>query len=140
MKKSTKIYIVSLSFLIVMFLFAFSSAQSDKINLKNTYEDFYSIDSILESGENLEEAKKIISDVEKIFIEDPNIYLKKAQVYMEAKEYDVAEESINKIFELRPDLENNAEVLKIYANIVFLKGDHEKAQEITNKLNSLGQS
>ncbi len=140
MKKSTKIYIASLTFLMIMFVFAFSSAQSAKIDLKTAYEDFSRIDSILESGENLDEAKKIINEAEKVFIEDPNIYLKKAQIYMETKEYDVAEESINKIFELRPDLENNAEVLKIYANIVFLKGDHKRAQEITNKLNSLGNS
>jgi len=138
MKKSTKIFIASLSVILVLFTFAFSKAQEDKIHIKNTYESYALVNEIISSEENLEQAEGILKVAEETFIEDPNIYLQKARLYEKMKNYEEAEKNILKIFEMRPDLENNTDVLKLYANIVFLKGDHQKAQEITNKLKELG--
>lgn len=144
MKKNAKIYVICLSVFAVLFTFGIVKAQNQRTSLKKAYEDFFGIDnyilsmSSVSSSENLSKAKTMMENIEKNFIEDPNIYFKKAQLLLQMKEYEEAEKCIEKIFEMRPDLESNTDILTVYANIVFLKGDHEKAQEITDKLNSLG--
>lgn len=138
MKKSTKLYIVSLSSVLFLFLFTFSRAQEDKNEFKSLYNEYILLSDAVTLGENLETLETSLLNIEDKFFEDVNVYLQKARIYDKMEKYEEAEESILKIYELRPDLEDNTDILALYANVAFLSGDHEKAGELSNKLKELG--
>lgn len=140
MKKNTKIYVISFSAFIISIIFMWSKGQSYNTELKDSYEKYQKINEILSSGENIEEAEKLLNDIEDDFIENPEIYLKKALVSVELEKYEEAEKFINKMFELEPRLENNADVLNLYAQVLYEKGDIDKANAILNKVNELGKT
>ena len=118
MKKNIKIYVISFSAFIISIIFMWSKGQSYNTELKDSYEKYQKINEILSSGENIEEAEKLLKDIEDDFIENPEIYLKKALVSVELEEYEEAEKFINKMFELEPRLENNTDVLNLYAQVL----------------------
>lgn len=140
MKKNTKIYVISFSAFIISIIFMWSKGQSYNTELKDSYDKYQKINEILSSGENIEEAEKLLNDIEDDFIENPEIYLKKALVSVELEKYEEAEKFINKMFELEPRLENNADVLNLYAQVLYEKGDIDKANAILNKVNELGKT
>ena len=140
MKKNTKIYVISFSAFIISIIFMWSKGQSYNTELKDSYEKYQKINEILSSSENIEEAEKLLNDIEDDFIENPEIYLKKALVSVELEKYEEAEKFINKMFELEPRLENNADVLNLYAQVLYEKGDIDKANAILNKVNELGKT
>ena len=140
MKKNTKIYVISFSAFIISIIFMWSKGQSYNTELKDSYEKYQKINEILSSGENIEEAEKLLKDIEDDFIENTEIYLKKALVSVELEKYEEAEKFINKMFELEPRLENNADVLNLYAQVLYEKGDIDKANAILNKVNELGKT
>lgn len=140
MKKNTKIYVISFSAFIISIIFMWSKGQSYNTELKDSYDKYQKINEILSSGENIEEAEKLLKDIEDDFIENPEIYLKKALVSVELEKYEEAEKFINKMFELEPRLENNADVLNLYAQVLYEKGDIDKANAILNKVNELGKT
>ena len=140
MKKNTKIYVISFSAFIISIIFMWYKGQSYNTELKDSYDKYQKINEILSSGENIEEAEKLLNDIEDDFIENPEIYLKKALVSVELEKYEEAEKFINKMFELEPRLENNADVLNLYAQVLYEKGDIDKANAILNKVNELGKT
>ena len=140
MKKNTKIYVISFSAFIISIIFMWSKGQSYNTELKDSYDKYQKINEILSSSENIEEAEKLLNDIEDDFIENPEIYLKKALVSVELEKYEEAEKFINKMFELEPRLENNADVLNLYAQVLYEKGDIDKANAILNKVNELGKT
>ena len=140
MKKNTKIYVISFSAFIISIIFMWSKGQSYNTELKDSYDKYQKINEILSSGENIEEAEKLLNDIEDDFIQNPEIYLKKALASVELEKYEEAEKFINKMFELEPRLENNADVLNLYAQVLYEKGDIDKANAILNKVNELGKT
>lgn len=140
MKKNTKIYVISFSAFMISVIFMWSKAQTYNTQLKESYEKYQQINEILSSGENIEKAEILIKDIEYDFIENPEIYLKKAIISLKLKKYDDSEKFINKMFELEPRLENNIDVLNLYAQVLYEKGDEDKANVILNKVKELQAS
>lgn len=140
MHKEKKIFIAMITIALVVFLYSSSKASNQVAQRKEDYSSYLTALKYIQNEENLEEAEKILNNIEKKYIKTAEIMRSKAITYIFLEKYDKAEKSLEEAFNLNKKLQENVDILLVYAELAEKNKHNDKALKAIDKLNTMETS
>ncbi|MCR8745463.1 hypothetical protein [Romboutsia lituseburensis] len=137
MYKNSKIFITFLSVALFLMMYSYDKGQKQISERKDDYTAYAKAELSINQGKKIESSLKTIEKLEKKYIKTDQFELSKVQAYALMGQFDKAEKSVKEAIRLNKKLENDVNLLLIYADVCINNKDNDKANQILEKIKNL---